>query len=121
MMTKGILEKVMNKMKSVGGVGATAVASRNGLLICSNVRRKQNAETFAAMLATLLGAGETATSEFGMGIPDRIIVESKQGAIITTGAGSKALLMVMINSNAGLGLVLAEVEKASKEIEQILN
>jgi predicted regulator of Ras-like GTPase activity (Roadblock/LC7/MglB family) len=121
MIIKKILEKIMNELKNVGGVKAAAVVSRNGLLICSNIQQKRTAETFAAMSATLLGAGETATSEVGMDIPDRIIVESKQGVMVTIGAGSKALLVVTTNSNAGLGLVLAEVEKASNEVKRILD
>jgi len=68
----------------------------------------------------MMGAAETATTELGKGIPDRIIVESQNGKIIGTGAGPKALLLVMTKKNAGLGLVLIEMSKAAEHIKQIL-
>lgn len=120
MTTTEMLEKVLNDINSVGGVEASAVASRDGLLICSTISKKNHAETFAAMSATMIGAAETATTELGKGIPDRIIVESKHGKILGTGAGSKALLLVMTKSDAGLGLVLIEMAKASEQIKRIL-
>ncbi len=121
MTTVEMLEKILNGINNIGGVEASAVASRDGLLICSTIPKKQHAETFVAMSATMIGAAETATTELGMGIPDRIIVESKTGKIIGTGAGQKALLLVMTRPDAGLGLVLIEMTKAAEQIKQILD
>ena len=120
MATTEMLEKVLKDINNIGGVEASAVASRDGLLICSTISKKQHAETFVAMSATMLGAAETATMELGKGIPDRIIVESKNGKIIGTGAGPKALLLVMTKPDAGLGLVLIEMSKASEQINQVM-
>lgn len=120
MATTEMLERVLNDLRRIGGIEASAVASRDGLLIYSTVSRKFHAETFAAMAATMLGAAETATTELGRGIPERVIVESKHGRIIVTGAGPKALLLVTTEPNAGLGLILIEVAKASEKIKEIL-
>lgn len=120
MATTEMLEKILHDINNTGGVEASAIASRDGLLICSTIPRKQHAETFVAMSATMIGAAETATTELGKGIPDRIIVESKHGRIIGTGAGSKALLLVMTRPEAGLGLVLIEMAKASELVKQVL-
>lgn len=120
MTTTELLEKVLCDLNKVGGVETSAIASRDGLLICSTISRKQHAETFVAMSATMIGAAETATTELGKGIPERIIVESKTGRIIGTGAGPRALLLVMTKPDASLGLVLIEMEKASKQTKEIL-
>ncbi len=114
------LEEILRNLKKTGGVEASAIASRDGLLIASTISGKQHAETFAAMSATMLGAAETASAELGKGIPDRVIIESKYGKIIATGAGPKALLIVMTEPKAGLGLILIETEKASEKIKHIL-
>jgi predicted regulator of Ras-like GTPase activity (Roadblock/LC7/MglB family) len=68
----------------------------------------------------MLGAAETATTELGKGIPERVIVESEHGKLIATGAGPKALLIVLTTPDAGLGLILLELEKASKIIKGFL-
>jgi hypothetical protein len=120
MNTSGMLEKILNDLKLLGGIEASVVASRDGLLIYSNSALKQNAETFAAMSATMLGAAETATSELGKGIPERIIVESMNGKIIATGAGPKALLIVLTQPEASLGLILIDVAKASEKIKEAM-
>jgi len=61
------LEKVLTDLKKVGGVEASAAASRDGLLMKAIMPTGQHAETFAAMSATMLGAAETATTELGKG------------------------------------------------------
>lgn len=120
MTTTEMLEKILSSINNMGGVEASAIASRDGLLICSTIPKKQHAETFVAMMATMIGAAETATIELGKGIPERIIVESKSGRIIGTGAGGKAVLLVMTKPDAGLGLVLIEMSKAAEQIKQVL-
>ncbi len=114
------LEKILKDLKSVGDIEASAIVSRDGLLIAADISQNVNADAFAAMTATMLGAAETATSELGKGIPDRVIVEGKEGKIIATGAGPKALLVVMTNPRANLGLVLLEMGKASEKIKELL-
>ncbi len=119
--TINMLDKILADTKRVGGVEASVIASRDGLLMASNIPSSSaRAETFAAMSATMLGAAETATTELGKGIPDRVIVESEHGKLIATGAGPKALLIVLTDPNAGLGLILVELEKAAEKIKKIV-
>lgn len=117
----GLLEKILNDIHQIGGVEASAVASRDGLLMYSTLPKKQHAETFVAMAATMLGAAETTSTELGKGVPERVVVESKDGKLIVTGAGPKALLITMTEHDAGLGLILVEVEKASEKIKKMLS
>ncbi|UZE92339.1 MAG: roadblock/LC7 domain-containing protein [Methanosarcinales archaeon] len=116
----GMLEKVLTDLRRTGDIEASAIVSRDGLLMASDIAEGIHAETFAAMSATMLGAAETAISELNKGIPDRVIVESKKGKVITTGAGPKALLVVMTPPEAGLGLILVEMEKAADKAKKLL-
>jgi hypothetical protein len=115
-----MLEKVLRDLKSIGDVEASAVVSRDGLLIAVDMSQNVNAEAFAAMTATMLGAAETATSELGKGIPDRVIVEGKEGKIVATGTGPKALLVVMADPKASLGLLLLEMERTREKLKELL-
>jgi len=60
MTTIEMLEKILKEINNIGGVETSAIASRDGLLICSTITRKQHVETFVAMSATMIGAAETA-------------------------------------------------------------
>jgi len=120
MTTVEMLEKVLSELGRTGDIEASAIVSRDGLLMASDIPKSVHAETFAAMSATMLGAAETAVSELKKGLPDRVIVESNNGKVITTGAGPKALLVVMTPPKAGLGLILVEVEKAADKLKKLL-
>lgn len=115
-----MVDKVLFELKKSGGVEACAVVSRDGLLIRSSMQKEQFAESFAAMSATMLGAAETASTELGKGVPNRVIVESATGRLIAIGAGPKALLVVIVSPDAGLGLILLELDKAAKNLKELL-
>ena len=114
------IDKVLNDLKRAGGVEACAAVSRDGLLIRSSLHKEQFAESFAAMSATMLGAAETASIELGKGVPNRVIVESSEGRLIAVGAGPKALLVVIVSQEAGLGLILLELDKAALNLKELL-
>ena len=112
------LEKVLNYLRNISGVEASVVVSRDGLLVCSAA--KGHADTFGALSAVMFGAAGAASVEFGNGAPSRLIVESKNGKIIATGAGPNMLLVIVTGPDANLGLVLLEAAKARDMIREIL-
>lgn len=110
---------VLESLTKTGDIDASAIVTRDGVLmgISTNINKP---ETFAAMSATMLGAAETATAELGKGLPNRVIVESSKSRIIVTGAGPKAILVVLTKPSAGLGLILVELEKAADKVKELL-
>jgi hypothetical protein len=115
------VDKVLTDLKKVRGVEACAVASRDGLLIRAILQEEgQNLDSFAAMSATMFGAAETATTVLGTGIPSRVIVDSDRGRVIEVSAGTKALLIVIVSLDTGLGLILLELETAAKKLKDLL-
>jgi hypothetical protein len=115
-----MLEEVLKDLETTGDIEASAVISRDGLLMASAIPASFYAETFAAMSATMLGAAETAISELGRGMPERVIAESDKTKIIACGAGEKALLVAMTRPEAKLGLILVEMEKAAEKVKGLL-
>ncbi|MBE0521142.1 MAG: roadblock/LC7 domain-containing protein [Candidatus Methanoperedenaceae archaeon] len=121
MNTIELIEKMLADLKKVRGVEACAAVSREGLLISAIMQNKRFAESFAAMSATMLGAAETVITELNKGVPNRVIVESKHGMLIAVGAGPKALVVVLVDSDAGLGMVLLELEKSAEKLKELLS
>lgn len=115
-----MMEGILKEINKTGGIVASAIASRDGLLICSSLSDQQQAETLVAMSATMIGAAEAAAYELGKGIPDNIVVESKNGKLIVIGAGRKALILVMARPDSSLGLVLIQMKKASEKTIHVL-
>ncbi len=115
-----MVDKVLVDLQKIGGMEACAVVSRDGLLIRGISQKGLFANSIAAMSATMFGAAENATIEAGKGVPQRVIVESEKERLIAVGAGSKALLVVIVDSDTGLGLILLELDEAANKLKELL-
>ena len=114
------LDEVLLDLKNVDGIESAAIATRDGLLIAANTLPGTHPETFAAMSATMLGAAKTATSSFKEESVNRVIVESNDCRLVAIGSGPKSLVVVLTEINSGLGLILIELEKSARKIDEIL-
>jgi len=116
---KDKLIELLQGMQKIGDISGSIVVSRDGLVIASNIT-KIDADTFAAMSAAMQGAAETAASELKQGEVDQIIIETRNGKIISTGAGAKAILVILTSRSINLGLALLEMGKAAEKISSVL-
>ena len=114
------LEIILSGLKETGGVKGSAVISRDGLIVASDLSETVDADTFAAMSAAMQGAAETAVSELKQGNLKQIIVEADKGKVITTSAGEKTILVILTTPAVNLGLVLIDIGKASGKISNVL-
>ncbi len=117
---KDQLVGILKGLSAIGEIDGSAIVTRDGLLISSDLPRDIDAETFAAMSATMIGAAETAVGELKKGTVERVIAEGKEVKLITKGAGTSAVLVSMVRPDANLGLVLVEMGKASEKIEAVM-
>ena len=115
---KDRITDVLRKLRSSGDINGAAVITRDGLLIASELANGIDGDTLAAMAATMTGSAETAIAELKKGIPERIIVESKDTKLIATGAGEQAILVCVVDPKAKLGLILMDMKKASASVKK---
>jgi len=112
-----MINKILQDLNKTQGIEASALLSRDGLLISSTM--EQNADTFAAMSATMFGAAVIASEEFGKGYPDRVIVETNNVKLIASGAGPKAMIIVLARDDSTLGQILMDLSIASNRIKEV--
>lgn len=112
------LETFLDEILTIGGVEGAAIVTRDGLLIASQLSEHIDAETLAAMTATMTGAAETAMHELKKKEIERVIVETKDSKMITTGAGEEAILVCMVGAKENLGLILMSMKKIAQKIEK---
>jgi predicted regulator of Ras-like GTPase activity (Roadblock/LC7/MglB family) len=114
MMVTGNVGAVVKDLKSrIGGI-ATALVSRDGLVLFADVPAGVYTETFAIMCATILGAAATANTELNRAPPERIIIEGNDSKTIIVGSGKKALLVAVVDKTADVNKVLEEVGKVAE-------
>ena len=115
------LDRVLADVRRAGGTRATAIVSREGILVTADMPPEVHAETFAAMAAIMLGAAETAALELNAATPDRLIVETDEGKLVVAGAGERMILVVLAEAQAGLGHVIVEMTRAIARIKDIFH
>ncbi len=114
MMATGNVGAVIKDLKSRIGALATALVSRDGLVLFADVPTGVYTETFAIMCATILGAAATANTELNRAPPERIVVEGNDSRTIIVGSGKKALLVAVVDQAADVSTVLEHVTKVAE-------
>lgn len=102
------------------GVEAAAVISEDGLMIASALSQDLDEMRVAGMTATLLSLGTRAAGELRRGAVQEVIVRGDDGYAVMINAGRGALLLVLANEDAKLGLIFFDMRDAIERVRQIL-
>lgn len=106
------------KIGRLGSIKLAVLITRDGELI-SEIPEKTCNGISAAMMATSLGAAETAFAEFRKGVPDMMVLFLNGEKIIVKGAGPKMLLVTIIDNKANDNIVLPQIEKMAEIIKSM--
>jgi predicted regulator of Ras-like GTPase activity (Roadblock/LC7/MglB family) len=110
--------KGMLKELRTDGVTSSAIISRDGLVIASDLDTGTYVETFAIMCATLMGAAVTANMELKRGSPERVTVESSDGKMLILSAGRRAVVVSVISGGTDEDHVARKMEKIAAVVKQ---
>lgn len=115
------LENILNGLNIGGEIEASAIISKDGLLMASGITNGFNPEIFAAFSAAIQNVAEISASKVNKGgVVNRTIVETQEKKIITESVDSNSLLVVVAKNQAKLGLVLFKLGKATSKIKEAL-
>ena len=118
---KDLINGVLAEINSIDGIEASAVVSRDGLLVSANMPNGQDAETIAALTATMMGAAETAISELNRGNISQIIVESDMVKIVCVDMGKRALLVLSMPSSTEIEGIRDNLISTKNKIVSVLD
>jgi predicted regulator of Ras-like GTPase activity (Roadblock/LC7/MglB family) len=118
--TEEILRQELKKFRKLSDVMGSAIVRRDGLMILSDLSESVNSKAIAAMAAAIVGTGETASKELGIGDMQEVLIESKQGKLISIGAGPESILVAMVKKKVNLGLILIEMEKIAGKVSKAI-
>jgi hypothetical protein len=114
------LSGVLADLRRIPDIVAVAIARRDGLLIAHALPKSANPKKIAAMAASIVGTAEMATTEMGQGTFNQVLVDTSGGRMLATGAGSEAILVAIVRSEANIGLVLLNIERSAQTIASLL-
>ncbi|MGM0510459.1 MAG: roadblock/LC7 domain-containing protein [Thermoplasmatota archaeon] len=109
---------VLEKLKQEGILGS-AVISRDGIVLNSDLPPSTHEETFAIMCATIVGAANTANKELDRSSPEKVIIDAKEGRILIVSAGRNKILSVLLDSTHDIKKIFQRAKKIASEIEEL--
>ncbi len=113
------IREVLNELRSVGEITNAAVVSRSGMLIDGDAPDNIHMETFGAMMAIMLGAAETATSEADDTL-QHIHIELSQTYLVLMGAGQRILLACFISDKSARDRVMPLINEAATRLKSLV-
>lgn len=108
---------ILKKLNSTSSdIQASAVMSRDGHTLATVLGESVNSVRLGAMCATLLSLGEKASLELNRGHLRQILIQGDQGYVLLMRIGEKAVLAVVSQPSANLGMLLVEARRTAAEI-----
>ena len=114
------LDDVLTGLMQVGQIKASCIVSKEGLLINARTPPDVDARIFSALCSTIMGAAEAASGQMNTGTVAQISVKTEKGTIVLLPAGLKAILTVLTEPEAQLGLIFFEMETRAAQVDEIL-
>ncbi len=115
-----IIAKLRELHKAIPEIQATAVVSVDGLAIASILQEGSEEDRVAAMSAAMLSLGDRISSELGRGVLEQVHIKGEKGYVVLMAIGEDAVLTVMANETAKLGLIFLEMRRASDDLKQLI-
>ncbi|NPA58271.1 MAG: hypothetical protein GXN94_03135 [Aquificae bacterium] len=116
----GRFDEILQAVVRDAGAEGAVLVSPDGLAIASVLPEGIDEDRVAAMGAAILSLGERVTTELNKGSLEQLYVKGSKGYMIFSGIGDLAVLGVLAPPNAKLGLLLMEIKRAAKQIEESL-
>lgn len=118
--TEQLVARLRDLQASSGDVEAAAIVSVDGLSIASSLPGGYEEDRVSAMSAAMLSLGERISEELGRGNLQQVYVKGENGYVILTAVGEEAVLTVLARKEARLGLILLDVGRAVRDLEQLI-
>lgn len=97
-------ELLLQLRRDTPGVLSATLASADGLMVASTLSQSQEADRISAMSGSISALADALTRETGHGAPDRLILESAGGRIVSMSvpAATGAMVLTVVSSPASL-------------------
>ena len=99
-MLKEKISAFIEQVKSIEGVAACALVSRDGIIAGKHFDRDLNEPWFGALSATILASAESVGSIIRMKSLGSVTIRAENSSIVIMGAGENFLIAAIITDNA---------------------
>lgn len=116
-----ILNDILQEVKTATPyIEGLILLTWEGLTIASNFTSPGEEELTAAICATLISLGENSSKAFNRGLFEYVFIKSKEKAVLLGKITDEAVLSMVTKSEAKVGVLIFELNKAKVKITEIL-
>jgi predicted regulator of Ras-like GTPase activity (Roadblock/LC7/MglB family) len=119
-MLKDKISGFVEKIRSVDGVAACAVVSRDGIVAGKFFDRELNEPWFGALTATILASAESAANIVKMRSMDSVTIRGYDSTIMVMGAGENFLIAAILNSRADNEKAHDQILSIAKKVGEVM-
>ncbi len=119
-MLKEKISSFIERIRSIDGVAACALVSRDGIIAGKNFDRDLNEPWFGALSATILASAESVGSIVKMKSLMSVTVKAQDTSIIVMGAGENFLIAAIIGDKANPEKVHTQMLEIAQKIGEAL-
>ncbi|MFH0926781.1 MAG: roadblock/LC7 domain-containing protein [bacterium] len=114
------IKEILGELLKIDGVRAAIVVGRDGFTIESVTVAGMDIDAVGAVLSSNMGPAEVMGNNLQLGELTQNMVEYKSGNIVLSILGTDAILGVVADTRANLGVLRYTIKKISKELEQTI-
>jgi predicted regulator of Ras-like GTPase activity (Roadblock/LC7/MglB family) len=119
-MLKEKISAFIEQVRSIDGVAACALVSRDGIIAGKHFDRDLNEPWFGALSATILASAESIGSIVRMKSLGSVIITAENSSIIIMGSGENFLIAAIISDNADPKKVHAQMLAIAQKIREAM-
>lgn len=119
-MLKEKVSAFIDKIRSIDGVAACALVSRDGIISGRYFDRELNEPWFGAISATILASAESVVSIIRSRSMLSVTIRTQDTSMIIVGAGENFLIAAIIRDNAESPTVHAEMLAVAQKIGEAM-
>jgi len=115
-----MVEELKKLQISSPDIQASALVSVDGLIIASALPASVEEDRVSAMSAAMLSLGERISVELKRGALNQVYIKGDRGYVLLTSVGNEAVLTVMANSEAKLGLMFLDIKRSAETLSGLI-
>lgn len=120
-MKQTMLQSILSDLNGGSAdIEASAIVSVDGLMIASALPANMDEDRVGAMSAAMLSLGDRTAAELARGTLEQVMIKGESGYVLLIHAGKDAVLTVVANQKAKLGLVFLDATRAANAAKEAL-
>lgn len=109
------MRSILTQLNKVQGVRGSMVINRDGIVVAGEFAEDVDEKGIGAMASSLLAALDGAVKRISLGRMNRFVLTGNENKAVIVDTGP-ALLYVLLQREANMGLINVEIREAAKQV-----